>query len=255
MSVEAAPGSVAVPAANGTGSVLCPWDAPEVVNLNPSPPSGTNRIDLIVCQANGQDIDGGTVDAFVITFTAGAEAPAGSEAPPAVPAGAVALARVKINGGAAAIVAADITDTRPGGLAVPLAPPVSYPRGLLTQIKGPPAVVNAGSTPITVETASAPMVAGRWYKATLQSLLTKVTNAGGTTRNSLVCANDGTSMWVVYQTATTVGMWWAHTTTHWYKAPADGTVTFRFDIACDNASIQAPANGCVLSIEDVGTGP
>jgi hypothetical protein len=117
MSVQAAPGDVAVPAANGTGSVLCPWDAPEVVNLNPSPPSGTNRIDLIICQSHGQDIDGGTVDDFVITFVAGTEA--ASPVAPAVPAGAVALAHVKINGGAASIVAGDITDTRPGSLAVP----------------------------------------------------------------------------------------------------------------------------------------
>jgi hypothetical protein len=128
MSVQAAPGSVAVPAPNQTGSVLCAWDAPEVVNLNPSPPAGTNRIDLIVCQANGQDIDGGTVDAFVITFTAGADAPAGSEVAPAVPAGAVALAQVSVKGGAAAIVAGDITDARPGNLAVPPTPfaPVSF---------------------------------------------------------------------------------------------------------------------------------
>jgi hypothetical protein len=116
MSVQAAPGAVAVPAANGTGSVLCSWDAPETVNLNPSPPSGTNRIDLIVCQSHGQDIDGGTVDDFVITFVAGAEA--ATPTPPAVPPGAAALAQVMINGGAAAVAAADITDTRPGNLAV-----------------------------------------------------------------------------------------------------------------------------------------
>jgi hypothetical protein len=121
MSVEAAPGQVAVPAANGTGSLFCPWDAPEVVNLAPSPPAGTNRIDLIVCQSHGQDVDGGAVDDFVITAVDGSAGQGATPTPPAVPAGAVALAQVHVTGGAASIAAGDITDTRPSGLAVPAA--------------------------------------------------------------------------------------------------------------------------------------
>jgi hypothetical protein len=118
MSVEAAPGQVAVPAANGTGSVLCTWDAPEVVNLAPSPPAGTDRIDLIVCQSHGQDLDGGNVDDFVIAAVDGSAGQGPSPTPPAVPPGAVALAHVHVNGGAASVAAADITDVRPFGLAV-----------------------------------------------------------------------------------------------------------------------------------------
>jgi len=64
----------------------------------------------------------------VVTVVAGAEAAAPT--PPAVPANAVALAQIAVTGGAASIVAANITDRRPFGLAVgggapALPPPVT----------------------------------------------------------------------------------------------------------------------------------
>lgn len=116
MQVQAAPGSAAVPASNGTGSVLCVWDAPEVVTLDPSLPSGTNRIDLVCVQANANDMDGGTVEGFSIIKVAGTGG--ATPTPPAVPAGAVALAQVLVNGGDASVIAARITDRR----GAPLAP-------------------------------------------------------------------------------------------------------------------------------------
>lgn len=125
MSLNVQPGSVAIPAANGTGSVLCASDALETVTLEPAPPSGTNRIDLIICQARGTDLDGGPNNDFVFTYAKGAEA--ASPVAPAVPANAAALAQVAVAGGAASIVAANITDRRPGALAIPtgrILPPV-----------------------------------------------------------------------------------------------------------------------------------
>lgn len=120
MALQAAPGQVAIPTANATGTVLCAWDAPETVTLDPAPPSGTNRIDLVVCQARGNDLDGGVNNDFVITFAKGAD----GGAAPAVPANAVALAQVTVPGGAGSIVAGNITDARPGSLSVP---PAGFP--------------------------------------------------------------------------------------------------------------------------------
>lgn len=116
MALNIAAGSCAIPAVNGTGSVLCTSDAIETVTLEPAPPSGTNRIDLVICQPRGADLDGGTNNDFVFVYVKGAEA--ASPTPPAAPPGALVLARVRVNGGAATIAAADITDVRPFGLAV-----------------------------------------------------------------------------------------------------------------------------------------
>lgn len=115
MALQAAPGQVAVPTANGTGSVVCAWDAPETVTLDPAPPSGVNRVDLVVCQVFGNDLDGGVNNEFRIMFVKGAD----GGAAPAVPANAVALAQVAVPGGAGSIVAGNITDRRPGAMAVP----------------------------------------------------------------------------------------------------------------------------------------
>jgi hypothetical protein len=177
MAVQAAPGQVAVPAANATGSVLCAWDAPEVVNLNPSPPSGTNRIDLITCQSHGQDLDGGTVDDFVVTFVAGAQAAAGGEVAPAVPPGAVALAQVRIHGGAAAVVAGDITDVRPGSLAVPLVA-TSTPRGFVISATGPAAQTDCPSGGATLVSLNPTLTAGRKYLVSAYCSGTQTTATG-----------------------------------------------------------------------------
>jgi hypothetical protein len=133
MNVDAAPGQVAVPAANGTGTVLCAWDAPETTALDPAPPSGSNRTDLVYIQARGNDLDGGTDNDFLLAHLTGAI----GGAVPAVPANAVALAQVAVTGGAAAVTAAMITDRRPGNLAVPTAGRVASLRGPASQFNQP----------------------------------------------------------------------------------------------------------------------
>jgi hypothetical protein len=149
MQVVVAPGQVAAPTPNNTGSTLCTSDAPENVTLLAAPAAGNNRIDLIVCQPRGNDLDGGVNNDFIFTAIAGVVA--ASPAVPAIPAGAVALAQVYVTGGASAIVAGNITDRRPiSGLAVPTNRPwgvawgeVSYATGAVT-VGG----VGASYTPI-----------------------------------------------------------------------------------------------------------
>jgi hypothetical protein len=121
MTVNVAAGQVAVPTANATGTLICTSDAVEPVALAAAP--GTNsRIDLVVCQARGNDLDGGANNDFIFAPVTGTVA--ASPVAPAVPANSVALAQIAVGTGVAAIVAGNITDARPAQpLAVPTVPP------------------------------------------------------------------------------------------------------------------------------------
>ena len=114
MNLNVAPGSVVVASANNTGSTLCVSDAVEVVTLDPSPGSGNNRIDVIVCTVASTDIGSGSGDAFTFGFVKGGAVTAGSEVAPTVPAGSTAIAQVRVIGGAANLSAGNITDRRVG---------------------------------------------------------------------------------------------------------------------------------------------
>ena len=114
MDLHIAPGSFANGTVNGTGSCLCVSDAVETVTLDPAPPSGTDRMDIVYVWPRGADLDGGANDDFIFAIAKGTDAPSGSAQPPTslVPGGAGALALVTVPGGAASIVAGDITDWR-----------------------------------------------------------------------------------------------------------------------------------------------
>lgn len=116
MTVNVAAGQVAVPSQNNTGSTLCSSDAVETVTLAAAPGAGTNRIDLVICQPRGNDLDGGANTDFLFTNVTGT--PAASPTVPATPAGSVALAQILVPGGSASVSAGNITDVRPGGLAL-----------------------------------------------------------------------------------------------------------------------------------------
>jgi hypothetical protein len=109
MSVNVAPGAVAVPSQNATGSTLCVSDAVETVPLNPG--ASQPRIDLIVCQPRANDLDGGTNNDFIFGVVAGT--PAASPSPPAVPAGQVQLAQINVAASAVQVTQANVVDSRP----------------------------------------------------------------------------------------------------------------------------------------------
>lgn len=156
MGLQVDAGQAAIPAPNGTGSVLCTWDAPEIVTLDPSPPSGTNRMDLVVVTVTGADIGAGSVDEFLVTKIRGAEGSLPS--PPAVPPGSVALAQVAVSGGVASVTAANVTDRRIQ-LGRPLDPPMftgAEPRG----------VASCTDQNGDVWVAKASVNGGRWMRAT-----------------------------------------------------------------------------------------
>lgn len=119
MDVHVDAGQVAVPTPNNTGTVLCTSDAIETLTLDPAPPSGTDRVDKIVCRPRSTDLDGtSTQEDFIFDVVKGTEAPSGAAPWPATPAGTVALAVVLVAGGAASIAASGVFDQRPFNLAV-----------------------------------------------------------------------------------------------------------------------------------------
>jgi hypothetical protein len=120
MTVNVDPGQIAVPTPNATGTCLCVSDAPEQVALAPAGATGSDRIDLVICQLRGTDLDNGANNDFIYTSVTGVAS--GTPVVPDVPPGAVVLAQVAIPGGSAAIDPANITDRRPGTLAIPQPP-------------------------------------------------------------------------------------------------------------------------------------
>jgi len=115
MVLAIAPGQVAVPSPNNTGSSLCTSDAVENVTIGTAPATNS-RIDLVVAQARGADLDGGANNDFVFAVVAGTVA--ASPVAPAVPAGTVALAQVLVGTNVASITAGNITDVRPHGIGI-----------------------------------------------------------------------------------------------------------------------------------------
>jgi hypothetical protein len=116
MVLNIAAGQVAVPTGSPYETVLCTSTAVENVTLDPAPASGTNRIDLVVATARSADWGGANED-FIFQKVNGTQA--ATPVAPAVPAQSVALAQVYVAGGSASVTAGNITDRRPGVLAVP----------------------------------------------------------------------------------------------------------------------------------------
>jgi hypothetical protein len=131
MNLNVAAGAVAVPSQNNTGSTLCVSDAVEPVVVGAAPGAGLNRIDLVICQPRGTDLDGGTNNDLIFTTVPGT--PLASPTPPATPAGSVALAQVFVGGNVAAITQANITDVRPA-LLNPAAEPATTSASIVSRL-------------------------------------------------------------------------------------------------------------------------
>ena len=250
MQVQVAAGQVAVPSQNGTGSTLCASDAVELVNLTAAPGAGTNRIDVVICQPRGNDLDGGANNDFIFTVVTGTAA--ATPAVPATPAGAVALADIYVGGGVASIVAGNITDVRPGMLA---AWPAGAGRGTIAQAG---AIGPSTGTTTNVDWFSAPPFTTdgtRRVKATFQGLL------------SAAAANDVVALRLMegatvlqsaqLRLAALGGPGQETITGVWQGVPAAGAHTYKLNVAMlagtgpDSAIATATAPG-VLLVEDIG---
>lgn len=251
MVVNVAAGQVAVPSQNNTGSTLCSSDAVEAVTVPAAPGSGTNRIDLIVCQPRGNDLDGGANTDFIFTSVQGVAV--ASPVAPATPAGTVALAQILITGGSAAIAGANITDVRPGGLAVPIGQPATAPRGYVAGVFGPASAFNAASG--TVLTLAIPVTAGRRYRVDAYNLATQQSASG----NAVCTMTDSGgyfngNLWRLWQVTGLVannngGGGSART----FAATASGTVTVTMAASTSAGTLSIGANWCWITAEDIGT--
>jgi hypothetical protein len=108
-------GRCAVPLSDGTCQ-LCVWDAVEQVVTAAAPPSGQSRIDLIVCTARDNALDGGGNNDFIFQTVTGVPA-ASAPATPATPANSYRLGVYTVPGAVANLNGVLFNDAR-----IPLGP-------------------------------------------------------------------------------------------------------------------------------------
>jgi hypothetical protein len=189
------------------------------------------------------------VDDFVITFVAGAEA--ASPVAPAVPAGAVALAQVRINGGAASIVAGDITDTRPGSLSVP--PLADVLAGhLIGYQPGPPAQMDMTTYAVLYQ-LNVPVKAGRRYLILAYAQFQQISANSNTSGNWVTLRNDGLPMRHDFINGGFVtNSIYAGTAWHIHTPPADGSMAVPLAVSIGPGAGRFLANSCQLAVIDLG---
>jgi hypothetical protein len=175
MAVAVATGSLVAPTPNNSGSCLCYWDAIETVTVGPAPGAGQSRLDWIVAQLRGNDLDGGANNDFIFVDVQGVVAATGSQVAPAVPAGALAIAQLLVPGNTVTIAGGNLTDTRPGNLSVPAPVPAPPP-----QASGQVTTVLTSATASPLVTATFPV--GR-FSTTPNVLATPVTNISAWARS------------------------------------------------------------------------
>jgi hypothetical protein len=144
MLLDIAPGSVACPSVNNTGTVLCHSDAVEHLTLDPAPPAGQDRVDMVICQSRGADLDGGINNDFVFAIVKGTPYTPpynGVRDDPPIPPGAVALARVGVVGGT--VTPGRIDDFRPGPLSLSQIPAARIYPATQTVIQNGPILLDA----------------------------------------------------------------------------------------------------------------
>lgn len=251
MVVNVAAGQVAVPTQNNSGATLCTSDAVEQVTVTAAPGSGTNRIDLIICRPRGNDLDGGANNDFIFDVVTGN--PASSPSVPATPAGTVALAQIAIAGGSAAIVAGNITDIRPGGLAVAVP---SGPRGTLAQASS---TTSSTGTTTNVDWFSAPAFSTNGTRRVRVNFGGQV-NAGVANDLITVRLMEGSTVLQSAQVRPTAAGGLGQVTAFgvWQGVPAAGSHTYKLNVALTNGT--GPVSGiggatvpATLIVEDVGT--
>jgi hypothetical protein len=247
MTVNIAAGQVAVPSPNNTGSSLCTSDANEQVTLTAAPASGLNRIDLIICRPRGTDLDGGANNDFIFDFVTGVAA--ASPVVPATPAGTVALAQIAVAGGSAAVVAGNITDVRPGRLALGDVAPTSGPRGFVANVSGPPTQTDSTGAS-TIFATSVPVVAGRRYRIT--GFFNGIMTIAGAIR--IATSPTDQAAWIIAANGLALNALVTATGVAVFTAAVSGPQTFSFVTSgAQTGTSRATANSCFMLIEDMGS--
>lgn len=252
MDIAVAAGSVAVPLLGGVGSVLCVSDNVETVTLDPAPAAGLNRIDLVICQARGADIDGGLNNDFVFDNVTGD--PAATPVAPVVPANAVALASVYLVGGSAAVDPARITDTRPPPLNVGASQPATTPRGWLAAASGPTVQTDCPAAATSLVTVSWQAVAGRRYRVTA-TLNGSQVNAAASPRSYLASTGvhlDNPQNYIYFLTSVAANSTIFANASVMFSAAASGPASVTMQASTTAGVVRCGAGLSYLAVEDVG---
>jgi hypothetical protein len=256
MVVNVAAGQVAVPSQNNTGSTLCSSDAIEAVTVAAAPGSGTNRIDLIICQPRGNDLDGGTFTDFIFSSVTGTAS--ATPSPPATPPGAVALAQILVIGASAAVVQGNITDVRPGNLAIfGSAPPVGYGRGVLAQAT---ATANSAtqSTPGGTVWMTAPAITTDGTRRIKVTFYSAIMSGGAVGDVGGIRLMEGATLLQLAQMRTTAvgGPGQISVMGVWQAVPAAGSHTYTVQVYLTTGTSMvcggAATNPGILIVEDIG---
>ena len=251
MQVGILAGQVAVPSQNNTGTTLCTSDAAEVVTLTAAPASGVNRIDLVTCHPRGADLDGGANNDFIFDFVTGTAA--ATPTVPATPAGQVALANIYVPGGSAAVTAGNITDVRPGGLAIP---PVAgaglAPAGYVASVVGPATAVSCGSSLTTVLTLAAPVVAGRWYRVSAAITNGQQQTSPATSVRYAVNPNPMSNGYFAMSASLAASAYLSGSISYLWQAPTTTTQTFTVQALTNAATLLVAVNYATIAVEDAG---
>lgn len=253
MSVSVAAGQCAVPTVNGTGSTLCTWDAAELVTCTAAPGNPNSRIDLITVFPQSSDVGNGTGDTFTINVVAGTPAP--TPTVPATPAGQVALWQVYVGSGVAALVQGNLTDVRPGGLAVGVSG--SAPRGRMGSIVGPSSPVACGQTVTTVlQLTGVALTAGRRYRCTATIFGSQGSTASGQTYATIAAASGGipSGMRVFTVQPLAANAFTVDSFAWDYTAGSNVTETITMSaVSASSGTFTVNANLSQITLEDIGT--
>lgn len=249
MTIQFAAGQCAVPSPNSSGSTLCTWDATEFVTIAAAPPSGQNRIDIVTVHPRGNDLDGGANNDFIFDTIVGTAA--ASPVAPAVPAGQVPWYQVNVPGGAASLVAGNLTDVRPGGLAITTyVPPASSPRGYQGDVVGPASQLNLGATQVTIVSLAVPMVAGRRYRANATLYGIQQTATGACVAQFVRPDNNLVNQ--LFNQSLAAGAWGVGSTTMTYSPTTTGTGTWVMRGSTSGGSFAIGAGQGTIVVEDIG---
>jgi hypothetical protein len=243
MTVQAAPGTVAVPLQSGAGCALCRWDANETPTIATAPPTGNSRIDLVIVQVRDNALDAGANNDFIVTTVTGTPA-ASNPAVPAVPTNALALAQVLVPGAAANLNGATITDRRT---------PLGMGLGYVASAVGPPADSQAGAGFASMLTLTVFASAARHYR--IDAFFSGYQATGTGDIQAQLTTPAGAILFIYAQGKTSTNNWTMGSLAGLVWTPAvTGLASIGISAGSFNATglLTCPANSLRLLVTDIG---
>ena len=242
MNISITLGVAVVPDSRVPGAAyLCVADNFEIVPLPPAPPSGLDRIDLIVVRPRDSAYVGSDTD-WIFDVISGT--PSATPGTPAVPAGTMAIVQQRVIGGTAGNTAANMIDRR-----LPLAP---GPIGNIGTANGPATqqdYVAGGGFPVTLPFTAR---AGRRYRVHGYCLGQQQTAPTTLAQITLRAGGFNRFIWYTNVVALPTLSWVAGAAWIDIVPAVTGPVTCDINITAAQGAMRVRANEANLSIDDIG---